>query len=108
MKNYHIFYKDELVMDVSFDSNTLIIKKYTDNVFKLPFVTESRECFHSFIKSRCYEDGRADLSEILAKVGMKTNNPYEWVEKTHGLNYADFFWIKLDGDNTTYDEVKIR
>ena len=63
---------------------------------------------YDFLKSRCYEDERADLKEILDQAGLKSNNPWKWARITHGVTYEDFFWIKFDGEILTWEEVKIR
>lgn len=105
---YEIFFKDELVMEVSIDENHFNVVRHTDNEFRLPFYLETREVFNAFLKSRCYDDNRADLEDILANAGMTSNNPYEWIKASHGVKYDDFFWIREKGECVTYKDVKVR
>lgn len=61
---------------------------------------------YQFLKSRCYDDSRADLKEILEKAGMKNNNPFEWCKLTHGFVYGDYYWIKFDNEKISWEEVR--
>ena len=60
------------------------------------------------LKDRCYEDSRGNLSEILEYFGLENNNPYKWCEITHGVTWEDFFGIKYDNEDISWEEVRIR
>ena len=66
------------------------------------------ERLYNFLKSRCYEDNRADLQEILEYHGLTSNNPYEWCRLTHGVTYEDFTWIRYDDEQLEWKDVRIR
>ena len=105
-------HEDDAVADVvlSHDKKSISYTKFKPDGLEQPFCgdTLDLERFYRFLKSRCYEDGRADLDIILKKAGFKDNNPYDWVLLTHGVMYDDFFWIKTDHEQITWDEVRIR
>ena len=63
---------------------------------------------YRFLKDRCYEDYRADLSSILKEAGMTENNPWEWVKRSHGVTWEDYFWIKFPGEKIKWKDVRIR
>ena len=88
---YHIMHKDIPVADVYTNEHHIFTER-----------------FYMFMKDRCYEDGRADLPQILAAAGMTENDPYEWCKRTHGVTYDDFFWIKYDGEEIAWKDVKLR
>lgn len=109
---YHIMHMNTPVIDIITNENntSLTYTKFVPDSPKQPFwgenITIAR--FYNFLKSRCYEDSRRDLPEILAYHGLKSNNPYEWVKISHGVTYEDFFWIKFDNECITWEDVKIR
>lgn len=112
---YHIMNRDLEVATASFTKETdgrytnFSYKKLIPDGVKSPIrgeVTFRR--FFDFLCTRTYEDNRADIKEILESAGMTENNPYEWVEKTHGVTYEDYWWIRVNDDNTPWDEVKVR
>ena len=115
---YHIMYKDIPVADVSADEKNLVrsIKKFVPDSPMQPlwgdFSKASPQAmtarFYTFLKGRCYDDARADLPEILRQAGMKSNNPYEWVRVCHGVTYEDFFWVKLEGEDISWNDVRVR
>ncbi|MBQ6735171.1 MAG: helix-turn-helix transcriptional regulator [Lachnospiraceae bacterium] len=109
---YHVMHLDDVVADVtlSADKKNIRIEKYEPDGIRQPFsgTNLTLERFYRFLKSRCYEDGRADLDRILKKACLSDNNPYQWVALTHGVTYDDFFWIKTDQETLTWDEVRIR
>ena len=109
---YHVMYLDRVVADValSHDRKQIRFKKYEPDGLRQPFsgTKLDMERFYRFLKSRCYEDSRADLDIILKKAGFHDNNPYDWVLLTHGVTYDDFFWVKTNNEQITWNEVKIR
>ena len=109
---YHVMHQNRPVADVilSRDRKKIQYFKHVPDGLRQPFSGKKLdvERFYRFLKSRCYEDGRADLDMILKKAGFKDNNPYDWIRLTHGVTYDDFFWIKINDEQITWDEVKIR
>ena len=104
-------YQDEKVADVRIINNTQVeIKKYSSIFYKQPFLSDKHDIMYvyDFLKSRCYEDGRSDLKEILAAAGMQHNDPWQWVKLTHGATYDDFWWVKFPGETITWKDVKLR
>ena len=109
---YHVMYLDLTVADVvlSHDKKDIQFRKYEADGLRQPFSGNKLdlERFYSFLKSRCYEEDRADLDLILKKAGLRDNNPYAWVRLTHGVTYDDFFWIRTNNEQIMWDEVRIR
>ena len=96
---YHIMCEDILADDVfvSDDHKTIIYIVYEPPGMTQPFSGGTLDLyrFYRFLKSRCFEDCRADLQEILEAMELPDNNPWEFVKKTHGATYEDHFWIKF-------------
>lgn len=109
---------DILVAQVTTDENnmTTSIKKFVPDSSIQPFwgnmddksVPYLTNRFYRFLKDRCYEDCRANLPEILKQAGLTSNNPYEWVKVCHGVTYEDFFWVKFEGEDICWNDVKVR
>ena len=111
LREYEIMYKDEKVADVKILSIVHVeIKKYTNEFYKQPFLSDRTDIMYlyDFFKSRCYEDGRADLRSILTEAGLQHNDPWKWIDLTHGVTYDDFWWIKHPEEELTWEQVKIR
>lgn len=109
--NFSIYFMDEIVSDVymNTDEKKVDIKKYVTGP-KQPLMSDRNdvEYVYNFLKSRCFSNGRPDLQNILKEHGMKSNNPYEWNRKTHGIMSKDFWWIKFPGENITWNDIKPR
>lgn len=109
---YHIMHTDTPVIDIITEGKYKVIgyKKFVPDSPMQPFwgdnITPKR--FYDFLKDRCYEDGRADLKDILEAHGMESNDPYEWCKRTHGVTYEDFFWLKIDEEDIEWKDVRIR
>lgn len=111
VREYEIMYKNEKVTDICIRNNTCVaIKKYTNVFYKQPFLSDRTDILYvyDFFKSRCYEDNRADLKQILIEAGLLHNDVWQWVELTHGVTYDDFWWIKHPEEELTWEQVKIR
>lgn len=110
---YHIMNKDMQIIDIETDRLNRVIsyhKYISDTPMQIFWGEVTTKRFYDFLKDRCYEDGRADLEDILRYHGLSSNNPYEWVRLTHGVTYEDFVWIKFDDDpkNIKWKDVNIR
>ena len=105
-------YLNEIVaiVKLSLDKKHIEYTKVKEDGVYQPFSGDKLdlERFYRFIKSRCYEDNRADISNILKIMNLKSNNPYEVIEITHGVTFEDFFWIKKDYENLKWEDVKVR
>ena len=95
-------------VNISDDHKTVIINKLVPDGIIQPFNGNKLdlERVYDFLKDRCYEDSYEGLEEVLQKNNMLSNNPWEWNKKTHGVTWEDFFWIKFDGENITWEDVR--
>ena len=87
---FHIMCRDKLVADVVTAHNNLVIsiRKYVEDSPIQPFW--------------------GDMEKSSRQAKMTSNNPYEWVRVSHGVTYEDYFWIRFDDEEITWDDVKIR
>lgn len=110
ISDFTVFYKDFRVAEVHFQGKRPTILKFVPDSCMQPFGGSRTDILriYEFLKSRCYEDGRADLPGILRQAGLKENNPWEWVRLTHGVTWEDFFWIRFPGEKITWEDVRIR
>ena len=110
--DFTVLYKNEEVtkVHVSADHKEVSINKLIPDGIKQPFNGNKLdlERVYDFLKDRCFEDGCSNLECILKNVGLNSNNPWEWNRKTHGVTWEDYFWIKFDGENITWEDVKWR
>lgn len=108
---FSVFFKDSIVADVivDTDNNHSEIKRYTSGPTQ-PFMCDRNDIpyIYEFLKSRCFDDARPDLPQILGFYGLTENNPYEWCKKTHGVCFNDFWSMRFPGENLTWKDVKVR
>ncbi|MDE6314188.1 MAG: hypothetical protein K2M46_11345 [Lachnospiraceae bacterium] len=46
--------------------------------------------------------------DMLASMGLTEYNVYDILKNTHGVDSDDFVWFKFDGENITWDDVRVR
>ena len=109
---FTIMHKNEVAAEVliSDDKKKVEVRKLIPDSLKQPLSGSKLdlERIYDFLKSRCYEDGRADLQEILDQAGLESNNPWKWMQVTHGVTYEDMFWIRFPGEDLRWEDVKVR
>lgn len=107
--DFDVMLFDDLIAKVRFIEGKAHIIKVCQNRLLQVFAMDNPGIndIYMFLKSRCYEDGRGDLKEILEAANMESNNPWEWCKLTHGLSYGDYYWIRLKGENLKWEDVKL-
>lgn len=116
MYQFSVLWKDEIVADVSVAESEdgfkslNYIRRYTDDVGKQPFggTRLDLERVYEFLESRWFERGRPDVPQQLQYLGLSEYNPWEIVKKTHGVMFEDFIWVRFEGENLIWRDVKIR
>lgn len=107
--DFDIMLKDIKIAEIRFVSGELHIKKCYSGIWQFfNGRNENIQTVYNFLESRCYEDGRADLPEILQQAGLSSNNPWEWCKISHGVTYEDFYWIKRPEEKISWKDVKVR
>lgn len=98
-------------LDVDYEHETVSnYHLYTDNWFVAPFGfgEVSYGTFLGFLESRCPSPNRYDIKKILEMWRIFRYDPVSICKHTRGLLFDDFLWIKFEGDDVTYDDIKIR
>jgi hypothetical protein len=107
MKDFTIMEKDTPLMHVSFTPDP-VIKKYDVEEWRLPFhFIPDRGQMFQFLLGRSFERARPDCDELLNYLGLETYNPYEIVQKTHGVCPDDYWWLKFDGEEINWSDVNV-
>lgn len=113
-EHIEIFNGPDMVAEFDVDYSTEKITnyhRYTDDWVISPFGNSDSvtyDMFLGFLESRCPERGRPDLKELLNKWGLEVYDPVGICKATRGLMWDDFLWIRFEGDDVTYDDIKIR
>jgi hypothetical protein len=109
--NFEVRFKDELVAKIGIKDDKLeYAETYTDVTYKQPFLKRpiTADYAETFLERRSIPRDRQDIQGILNRLGLNHYDTIEILKKTHGTNYDDFFWIKFDGENISWNDVKLR
>ena len=68
----------------------------------------SMKVFAEFLESRCFPKQRHGCEDLLRALELEAYDPFAIVAKTHGRQWDDYYWLKYEGDETTYDSIKLR
>lgn len=110
MKDFKVFWNDELTAEVKIETDRVQVKRYTTHPFKQIFPKDSmsRYTFGQILAARCWEEKRDDLPQILKQLNLKEYNIYEVLLKTHGVSYNDSIWFEFEGENLNSDQVLVK
>ena len=110
MYNFTVMHRNDPVarVEVSDSHKAAQIEKYIPDSITQPFSGNdlSINRIYQFLKNRCYEDGRQGLNEILSQAGLTENDPWKWNQITHGVTWEDDLWIKFDGEDIRWENVR--
>lgn len=61
-----------------------------------------------FLESRSVPRTRVDIEDILRRYGLREYDALQMCKKSHGRSMSDYLWLKFDGENISYADVKLR
>lgn len=108
--SFEVYWKDEITARVSVQGKKVKVSRYTEHPLKQLFAEAlmTRHQLNRILELRCWERDRADIREILSRLGLKEYNPYEIVKRTHGVSYNDYIWFRFPGEKLTSNDVLVR
>ena len=90
---------------------TVQVENYVQEWFLRPFgVLEQPTYAHfkEFLERRCFPKTRYNCKQLLQDASLGYYDPWAIVKKNHGVMSDDLFWIKFDGEELTWEDVKVR
>ncbi len=109
----YFMWREKTVAKIIFDykTKTVSVENYTDKMQLRPFginETPSFDDFEYFLESRCMPKTRHDLKFILKELDLPCWDPWVLIRFNHGLQYEDYGWIRMEGEEVNYEDIKIR
>lgn len=109
---FEILDEDDIIarVYVNFDTREVDVEQYDDFILRRPFWKEpvTVEDVINFFKRRCFPRTRHNCEQLLRDLGLSYYDPIAIVQKTHGLMFDDYIWVRFKGENISYDDIKIR
>jgi hypothetical protein len=108
---FEVLFQDELIAKISIKDDKLeYVKTYTDDMIKQPFIKKPVTLSYvlSFLEKRSIPRNRYDIQGILQRMGLDHYDTLAILRITHGVDYDDFFWIKFEGENISWNDVRVR
>ena len=106
--DFLLMWQDEVISSVSVGEKTVHINRFVLHPVKQIFYKDdiTRFEFGEILKSRCWDESRPDMNDLLSLIGLNEFNPYEICKKTHGKMVQDDTWFKFEGETLTYKMLK--
>lgn len=111
---FDILNKEQLIMRVYWDTET---KEIHSQWMSKPHIKIPRSIYpenitwkniNAWLETRTVPRTRYDIEDILRKFGLKEYNAYAMCKKSHALSMSDYIWIRFEGEDINYDNIKIR
>lgn len=107
---FEVLYKDTVAAEVEMHPKKTYIRRFDSCPVHYLFPAEEMDTYGALeiLEGRCFPRNRENIDELLKRLGIKHYHPLDIIRKTHGLMRNDYVWIRFEGENLTYDDVKIR
>ena len=108
--NFEYLNKDSLLSSVTVDlvNNDVKVINYTDDVMRqfMGVCAPTVNNVMKFLEMRCFPRTRYDCKELLKTIGLQEYNPLDIVRITHGRMVNDFFWIRFQGEDLSWCDLR--
>ncbi len=107
---FEVYWKDEITARVYVHEREAIVSRFVEHPVKQLFAADrmTRNQLNRILELRCWERGRADIQELLNRIGLSEYNPQQIVRRTHGVSYNDYIWFRFPGERLTSRDVLVR
>ena len=107
---FEVLYKDTVTASVEIVGNKAHIQRFDDCPIHYLFPKEEMDLYGvlEILEGRCFPRNRVNADDLLRKLGLRNYHPLDIVRKTHGLMRNDYVWIRFEGEDLKYDDIKIR
>ena len=108
IKNFTLMWRDEPIADLKIKGTDVLLERYSSSPAKQLFYADRLSLFElgEILASRCWDENREDIADLLRLIGLRTYDPYAIVSKTHGLMAQDPIWFRFEGEQLTYKEIR--
>lgn len=104
------FHKDRLVaiIRVDYAKDLIEVENFTDKIWEKPFgrLEPTFEGLEDFFEDHIIDRNRRDIKEILKYHGLDFYDPELIARISHGRTCDDYYWMRFDDENITWEEVK--
>ena len=114
MERMTVMMKDNPMLSIELDGlnirSTIINEEAREHLGLKAILPESIniKVFDAWLRYRLPDPTRDDIDLILKKYDVPDFLPYQMCKKSHGIRIQDFFWIKWEGEQVTYNDIRIR
>ena len=106
---FSIMNRDKKLYDIEVLGFDVKVTDYTTEFIdkQFPPGEVTVDVIFDWFEERCVPRTRKNIEEALSYYGLKEYDPYDICKVTHGTLHGDFTWIKWEGEDITYEDVKI-
>jgi len=102
------------LMHIEWDNekNTITSEFKSDPHIKIPLsLYPDRITWNNLMdwfETRTFPRTRIGVEELLRFYNLKEYNAYAICKQTHALSMSDYIWVRFNGEDIRYDDIKIR
>lgn len=94
---------------ILYNDGKVTCELFTDDIMDNPLsMGVTLEGLGDFLKSRCFPETRGNAKQLLEYLGLTEYSVLAIVMKTRGVQNDDFYWIRVEGDMTKWEDIRIR
>lgn len=112
-QHFIIMNREQPILDVRWTEKTATSEWLGPHHIKIPLGLYPENItfkdIMAFCESRQPPRTRIGIDELLhKKYNLPFYLPLQMCQKSRGITMADYLWMKFDGDDITYEDIKIR
>lgn len=110
MWSFYIMERERVLFKVEIGDKDVNVISYTDRVGDQQF-PEDKVTFddvYDWLEYRCFPRTRANCKELLKRMGLSAYDPLDIIHVTHGMLWDDYIWVKFEGEEIEYKDIKLR
>lgn len=112
--DFDIMFENEYIGHIKIEDEHIVEYSQIDFTSKTNYKRFIPECtltiglLAELLEMRCWDRNRANIREILDKLGLDEYNPFKIVQITHGVDYDDRQWFRFKGETITWEDIDPR
>lgn len=101
----YLMHRDKHVAEIK---NPELVKSLKDQLLPVIMINKNAGSFEAWLQTRVIDTHRTNSRQVRRRLSVRSEVPKEIVIKARAISITDSYWLKVNNENMSYEEIRSR